>query len=299
MHTVDSSEMERHPPLTISIDDERYPPLLREIHDPPQNLYVRGNYEALQQPQVAIVGSRRASSAGLRLAQQLAGALGQADLQTCSGLALGIDGAAHEGGMNVGKETVAVVATGIDAVYPKRHVGLAQRICDQGCVVTEFPLGTPPRRENFPQRNRIISGLSMGVVVVEAALASGSLITARAALEQGREVFALPWSPLHEGGAGCLRLLQDGAKLVTSVEDILEELVPLYTLANPENPKRVQHGERKAEDSGLLQLLGFETISLDDLVRESARPVSEVMGALTQLELEMKVVRVEGGYIRA
>ena len=299
MPAVENSALERFPPVCISLDDSRYPLLLRETCGPPPKLYIRGNPDALNRPQVAIVGSRRASSAGLRLARDLAGELAQVGLQTCSGLALGIDGAAHEGALIAREQTVAVMATGIDRVYPKRHTDLAQRICVQGCLVTEFPPETPPRRENFPQRNRIISGLSMGVVVVEAALASGSLITARLALEQGREVFALPWSPLHGGGAGCLQLLRDGAKLVTSIEDILEELGPLYALASDNRSGATLVASSEKGPQGLLQYLGFEALSLDDIVRASGLAVSEVMAGLTQLEMDKRVVRVASGYMKA
>ena len=209
---------------TVAIDDEHYPPLLREIHDPPAQLYVLGDPALLLTPQLAVVGSRGATSAGLRLARDLSGQLSAAGLLVGSGLALGIDTAAHEGALQSGGRTVAVMATGIDQVYPHRNRALARRIAAAGCLVSEFPPGTPPRRHHFPKRNRIISGMALGVVVVEAALPSGSLITAGAALEQGRDVFALPWSPLHEGGLGCLQLLRDGAKMVRAVDDILEEL---------------------------------------------------------------------------
>jgi DNA processing protein len=299
MQTVDNSSLEPTPYITVSLDDERYPVLLREIHDPPSCLYVRGNPAALSRPMLAIVGSRRASSAGLRLARSFAHQLGEAGLQICSGLALGIDGAAHSGAVDAQGNTLAVMATGIEAVYPKRHQELAQHICSQGCLVTEFPPGTPPRRENFPQRNRIISGMSLGVLVVEAALASGSLITARTAMEQGREVFALPWSPLHTGGAGCLQLLGDGAKLVSGIEDILEELGPLYALACPTADAEEVSEKTRGVNKGLLGLIGFEAVSLEDILQDTALPVSEVLAALTQLELEKKVIRVDGGYVRA
>ena len=190
--------------IALAIDDERYPPLLRVIHDPPPLLYVRGDPAVLQEPHLAVVGSRRASPAGLRVAQILTGQVARAGLHICSGLALGIDGAAHRGALEAGGKSVAVMATGIDTIYPHRHLALAAQLEQAGCLVTEFPPGTPPLRQNFPKRNRIISGLSLGVLVVEAALPSGSLITAGAALEQGREVFALPWSMLHDGGRGCL-----------------------------------------------------------------------------------------------
>jgi DNA processing protein len=283
----------------LSISDDRYPPLLREIHDPPPLLYVRGDVELLRQPQLAMVGSRRATAAGLRAAQDFAGAVARAGLHICSGLALGIDGAAHRGALSAGGKTVAVMATGVEAIYPRRHQDLGEDILASGCLVTEFPPGTPPRRENFPQRNRIISGMSLGTLVVEAALPSGSLITANAALEQGREVFALPWSVAHQGGAGCLKLLRDGAKMVTGVEDILEELGALYGLQldmlrelEPEQPA----GKIRAK--GLLAMVGYEAVSVDTLVATSGMPVARVMSELSRLEMQGAVVRCPGGYVR-
>ena len=279
---------------TIALGDDDYPPLLREIHDPPRLLYVRGDRSFLLRPQLAIVGSRRASPAGLRLAEDLGARLAEAGLSICSGLALGIDGAAHRGAMAAGGCSVAVMATGIDRVYPQRHRALAEQLQQCGCLVTEFPPGTPPRRPNFPQRNRIISGLSLGVLVVEAALPSGSLITARSALEQGREVFALPWSMLHEGGMGCLDLLRDGAKMVRNVEDVLEELGPLYTL----HQESTEVGPVAPEEHALLACVGFEVTSLEQLVQSSGEPVSRVLGELSAMELRGQVARVSGGYIR-
>jgi DNA processing protein len=284
--------------VALTIDDERYPPLLRAIHDPPPLLFVRGDPGVLSEPQLAIVGSRRASPAGEQLAHTLSGQLASAGMQVCSGLAMGIDGAAHRGALSAGGRSVAVMATGIDRVYPRRHRALAAQLESAGCLVTEFPPGTPPLRQNFPQRNRIISGLSLGVLVIEAALPSGSLITATAALEQGREVFALPWSMLHQGGRGCLQLIRDGAKMVCDINDILEELGPLYALQQsalvappPAAPVPV-HGD------WLLPLVGYEVVALDELVQCSARPVPQVLGALLALELAGRVVRTAGGYIR-
>lgn len=284
--------------MVLAIDDEGYPPLLRAIPDPPPLLYVRGDPAVLLEAHLAVVGSRRASSAGLRVAQALSGQLASAGLHICSGLALGIDSAAHRGALATGGKSVAVMATGIDRVYPQRHQALAAQLEQAGCLVTEFPPGTPPLRHNFPKRNRIISGLSLGVLVIEAALPSGSLITAGTALEQGREVFALPWSMLHDGGRGCLQLIRDGAKLVQDVDDILEELGPLYALqrdcAMAEPP-----GRRAPPDgSWLLTLVGFEVVALDELAQRSSRPVAQVLAELSTLELTGQVVRTAGGYIR-
>ncbi len=282
----------------LDIDDARYPALLRTIHDPPPLLYIRGDPALLQEPLLAVVGSRRASPAGLRAAQALSGQLVGAGLHICSGLALGIDGAAHRGALDAGGKSVAVMATGIDRIYPRRHHALAAQLEQAGCLVTEFPPGTPALRHNFPRRNRIISGLSLGVLVVEAALPSGSLITARTAMEQGREVFALPWSILHDGGKGCLYLIRDGAKMVQDSEDILEELGSLYVLQRGCATVARAASEAAAGESWLLPLVGFEVAALDDLVQRSTRPVAQVLGELTALELAGQVQRTAGGYIR-
>jgi DNA processing protein len=280
---------------TVAIDDEHYPPLLREIHDPPALLYVLGDPALLLTPQLAVVGSRGATSAGLRLARDLSGQLSAAGLLVGSGLALGIDTAAHEGALQVGGRTVAVMATGIEQVYPHRNRALARRIEATGCLVSEFPPGTPPRRHHFPKRNRIISGMALGVVVIEAALPSGSLITAGAALEQGREVFALPWSPLHEGGLGCLQLLRDGAKMVRAVDDILEE----FDVGDVPRGVSFQTAREKGrEESWLLPLLGYEAITLDELVTGTARPAAHLLAELSNLELAGRVQRLSSGYIR-
>lgn len=281
----------------VTIDDEHYPPLLRAIHDPPPLLYVRGDPDVLLHAQLAVVGSRRASPAGLRVAEVLSGQLASAGLHICSGMAIGIDGAAHRGALAAGGRSIAVIATGIDRVYPRRHQALAAQLEQCGCLVTEFPPGTPPLRQNFPRRNRIISGLSLGVLVIEAALPSGSLISAGTALEQGREVFALPWSMLHEGGRGCLQLIRDGAKMVLDVADILEELGPLYALQQDSTRAPPGRGQ-PSHASWLLDLVGFEAVTLDELVHRSARPVGQVLGELSSLELEGQVARVAGGYIR-
>ncbi len=212
---------------------------------------------------------------------------------------MGIDSAAHRGALAAGGKTTAVMGTGIDRVYPRGNRELFQDTVQSGCVVTEFPPGTPPRKGHFPKRNRIISGLSLGVLVVEAALPSGSLITAGTAVEQGREVFTLPWSPLHEGGRGCLHLLRDGAKMVQGVEDILEELGPLYSSLCHAAGLDAQDAPAPVPASWLLGLLGFESMSLDELVEQSARPVAQVMAELSALELSGQVERTAGGYIRS
>jgi DNA processing protein len=287
----------------IAITDTRYPPLLKGIHDPPPLLYVRGDPALLSQAQLAMVGSRKASPAGLRAAGEFAGLATRAGLHITSGLALGIDAASHQGALAVGGSSVAVVATGIDRVYPARHRSLAQALEEGGCLVSEFPLGLPPVRSNFPRRNRIVSGLSLGVLVVEAALPSGSLITARTALDQGREVFTLPWSIYHAGGAGCLYLIRDGAKMVAAIEDILEELGPMYALQQdllqPEAPAPAPaEPELSGSEQTMLQLVGYERVTADELSQLSALPVARVMAELSSLELLGVIARECGGYIR-
>jgi DNA processing protein len=296
MQTADrGAEPVRDGVSTLTLEDSRYPPLLKLIPDPPPLLYVRGDPALLSFPQVAMVGSRRASPGGVRAAAELSAQLCAAGLAVCSGLALGIDGAAHRGALEAGGSTIAVLGTGIDQVYPRRHTKLAGSISRSGCLVSEFPPGVPPLRQNFPRRNRIISGLSLGVVVVEAALPSGSLITAGTALEQGREVFALPWSMLHRGGRGCLQLLHDGAKLVSGVDDILEELWPLSVVLRERLPaasREPSHG------CPLLEMVGFEPTDVDRLMQVTGLPVAEVIARLTSLELEGLIRRCPGGYIR-
>ena len=287
----------------LSLCDPAYPPLLRNIYDPPPFLYLRGNAALLQQPQLAVVGSRKASPAGLRATRSLSGQLIAAGLHICSGLAQGIDGEAHRAALNAGGSSIAVMATGIDVIYPRRHRELAEQLANGGCLVTEYPPGCQPERYRFPQRNRILSGLSLGVLVVEAALRSGSLITAAAALEQGREVFTLPWAVFHQTGRGCLKLIRDGAKMVESVEDILEELGPLYTLQRELfEPGELQAQTVENATSGhgrILAMIGYEVVAIDELVRQSELPVAAVMAALSALELEGQIARCAGGYIHS
>ncbi len=283
----------------LDLNDSRYPALLRHIPDPPRELYIRGDPALLQRPMLAMVGARRASAAGLQAAASLARNLGELGLGVCSGLALGIDAAAHRAALDCGAVTVAVMGTGIDAIYPRRNRQLGEQIAGSGCLVTEFPPGEPPRPGHFPRRNRIISGLSLGVIVVEAALRSGSLITARMATEQGREVFALPWSIAHDGGSGCLHLLRDGAKMVQGVEDVLEELGPLYSLLKASAPAApIATGGPEGAGSLLLGLIGDTEVAIDELARLSGLPVAQLLGQLSALELAGAVARGPAGYHR-
>ncbi|MEM8561467.1 MAG: DNA-processing protein DprA [Pseudomonadota bacterium] len=285
----------------VAFSDPNYPPLLQQIPNPPPVLYICGDNTLLSKAQVAMVGSRQASAAGLRAARRFSSQLVKSGLVVTSGLALGIDSAAHRGALEAGGRSIAVFATGIDRIYPTRHRGLAEELRGAGALVSEFPLGTPPEKCNFPRRNRIVSGLSLGVLVVEAALPSGSLITAKAALDQGREVFALPWSIYHSTGAGCLSLLRDGAKLVESERDIYEELGPTYTLLEdgdyaqtlPASSASLTHLQ-----SRLIQLLGDDVVTADELSLLCDLPINCVVGDLTALELLGRVRRVSGGYAR-
>ena len=303
-------ELTDFPVQVYCLGSADYPPLLKTIADPPPLLYVRGAADYLLRPQLAVVGSRRASSSGLRAAREFSAAAVELGMVVTSGLALGIDGAAHAGALAAGGASVAVMATGIEQIYPRRHRQLGEQLSQAGCLVTEYPPGSQPLREHFPRRNRIISGLSLGVLVVEAALPSGSLITAGTALEQGREVFTLPWSIYHPGGRGCLRLLRDGATQVQEVDDIVQQLASLVQLQRalslPEPPaeERQQRPARKdrqsqAPDQVLLTLIGDATIGVDELAAHSRLPPSQVMALLSSLELEGQVERSAGGYSRS
>ncbi len=285
--------------IAIDLTDPRYPALLSSIYDPPAILYARGNIQLLQAPMLAMVGSRRASPAGLRVATELAAGAVAAGLGICSGLAMGIDGAAHRGALAAGGDTVAVMATGIEQLYPRRHRTLGEEIGARGCLVSEFPPGSPPLPQHFPRRNRVISGLSLATVVVEAAFPSGSLLTAGSAIEQGREVFAVPWSIHHRNGRGCLRLLRDGAGMVESIADVLAELGPMYAaqrelFAPPALPRDALPAGRAA----IQELLGDEALPVEVLAAHTGQPVATVLSALSELELAGEATRESGGYIR-
>lgn len=282
----------------VSLCDPGYPALLRSIDSPPPFLYVRGASDALQCPQLAVVGSRRASALGVRAARDLAGDVAAAGLCVTSGLALGIDGAAHRGALHAGGRTVAVMATGIDRLYPAQHRDLADAICESGCLVSEFAPGTPPRRDHFPRRNRLISGLALGTLVVEAGLPSGSLITANTALNQGREVLTLPWSIYHGNGRGCLQLLHDGAVLVQTSRDITDALGRLP----PPGVQAVSAGAVNEDLSPcarqLVARLDEVAVDADSLAAVVGLPLQSVIAALTELEMAGSVQRCAGGYVR-
>lgn len=278
------------PRRIIVLGDPLYPPALLETADPPLLLYAQGQVEWLRAPGMALVGSRNPSPQGLENARAFAAALSQSGLVIVSGLALGVDGAAHEGALQGTAGTVAVVGTGLDRVYPKRHLTLAHRIVRRGLLLSEHSLGTPPLAANFPQRNRIIAGLAQGTLVVEAALQSGSLITARLASEAGRDVFAIPGSIHSPQSRGCHWLIKQGAKLVDSAQDVLEELRIGGSPAAPAEHKT----EAPAREDPLLDALGYEATSLDALSARTGWSAAELSTRLLELELEGRVARLPG-----
>jgi DNA processing protein len=286
----------------LSLDDPQYPPQLMQLDDPPPLLYVVGDPQLLGYPQLALVGSRNASAQGLIDAQRFARQLSEAGLVPTSGLALGIDGAAHRGALEGLGLTVAVLGTGIDRIYPARHRQLAQQIVDQGgALVSELPLGTAALAHNFPKRNRIISGLSLGVLVIEAALQSGSLISARLAAEQGREVFALPGSIHNPVSRGCHQLIRQGAVLVSDTQQIIDELaaqLPLRPAVRREPSEALEDAGLSSSEQQLISALGWEPVALDLLVIRVQQPVAQLQAGLLALELRGLVVTVAGGYQR-
>jgi DNA processing protein len=284
--------------------DPRYPRLLREIASPPLILFIEGDTSILQNPQVAMVGARQATPTGLETAYGLANELAQHGFVITSGLARGIDGASHKGCLSLAGKTIAVLGSGLANVYPSCHQRLAQQIVEKGgALVSEFFPDSPPKAEHFPRRNRIISGMSLGVVVVEAALRSGSLITVRYALEQGREVFAVPGSIRSPLSQGCHALLKQGATLIESSYDILLELScsPLIELAKDELSMRDRSDSKPkldSEDIKLVECLGFETTTIDNLVKRTGLTVDRLLGRLALLELQGYISAVPGGYAR-
>lgn len=274
----------------LSLADATYPQALLDMPDPPAALFAIGRLELLNRPAVAIVGSRNATQQGMANAEDFAGALARAGVTVVSGLALGIDGAAHRGALAAdgGGSTVAVVGTGVDVTYPSSHRALTQDIRARGVVVSEFPLGTPALAHNFPRRNRLIAGLSRGVLVVEAALRSGSLITARLAADAGREVFAIPGSIHSPLARGCHRLIRDGAKLVESAQDVLEDL------GVQSRPRRAEAPQEAVATDPLLALIGHDPVDIDTLAHRSGRPAGELAGALLELELAQHIERLPG-----
>ena len=294
----------------IMLADTSYPQALLRIADPPTLLYAKGNSALLNKPAIAIVGSRNASAQGMLNADRFAQNLSDAGLTVVSGLALGIDTGAHTGALQSAKaahkatnigSSIAVVGTGLDIVYPAANRALAHQLADVGCIISEYPLCTPAMAHNFPRRNRIISGLSLGVLVVEAAAQSGSLITARSALEQGREVFAIPGSIHSPLAKGCHQLIRQGAKLVESAQDILEELRLDHPLIQTSLGNATPIAASNLSDpklQSLLENMGHDALSVDQLVARSGLPVASVQAALLHLEMQGHIECLAGGQVR-
>ncbi len=286
----------------LTLGDADYPATLLNITDPPLMLYLLGSLMPAGEAQarlsnlpcLAIVGSRNPTPQGQINAGQFAEALGAAGWCVVSGLALGVDAAAHQGALRAGGHTVAVVGTGLDRVYPRKHLELAHRIARRGLIISEFALGTPPLTANFPRRNRLISGLSRGTLVIEAALQSGSLITARLAADQGKEVFAIPGSIHSPLSRGCHLLIKQGAKLVESAQDVLEELQPAGTQALDLAGDSAQQASPPPDDP-LLRAMGFDACSLDALQARTGLATAELQAQLLALELQGELARLPGG----
>ena len=276
----------------VTLADQEYPQTLLETPDPPTLLYVRGQIDLLNFPLFSIVGSRTPTFQGIQNAERFSAALTEAGFVIVSGLALGIDAAAHRGALS-GGATVAFIGTGIDRVYPARNHDLAVEIGAKGAIVSEFPLGTPATASNFPRRNRLIAGIAQGVLIVEAAIKSGSLITARLAAEQGREVFSIPGSIHSPQSKGCHQLIKQGAKLVETAQDILEELSwqsPIMSGHKTAMTKPSQH-----HSNSLLSIIGFDPCSLDELANHSGLSAESLSPQLLRLELEGAIARLPGG----
>lgn len=287
-----------------------YPVLLSHIAAVPPLLFVQGNLTLLQSQQLAVVGSRNPSPNGLDIAKRFSGYLSHVGLTITSGLALGIDAASHLGALENGGKTIAVLGTGLDCIYPKSHQNLAEQIIEKGALVSEYPLGTTAKPNNFPRRNRIISGLSLGVLVVEATLRSGSLITARLAVEQGREVFAVPGSIHNPLAKGCHDLIRQGAKLVETTQDILEELKFVMSVQDINHSHHVNKAtalinsditsamSTEAFSRAVLDNIGFETTTIDALVVRTKQTVQAISSTLSLLELKGMIASVPGGYVK-
>ena len=288
--TIDAAlRWQEHPEQHIvTLADEAYPQSLLQASDPPTLLYVRGRIELLNHPSLAIVGSRNPTPQGLKTAESFSRSLAAQKLCIVSGLALGIDAAAHRGALAAEGKTIAVIGTGTDRIYPARNKELAIAIAERGAIISEFPLGTPPLASNFPRRNRIISGLSRGVLVVEAAPESGSLITARLAAEQGREVFAIPGSIHSPMSRGCHKLIKQGAKLVETAEDVLEELGAIA------EPQALEKPPEAGAEHPILSALGHGPCSLDELAERTGLSADQLLPELLALELEGLVATLPG-----
>lgn len=284
----------------ITRDCPDYPPLLKQIHDAPPVFYCRGELLARDQLSIAIVGSRRCTLYGRQQAQKIASGLARAGMTVVSGLARGIDGAAHAGAVQAGGRTLAVLGTGVLKIYPPEHADLSKQVIEHGALISEFPLDTRPSPGLFPQRNRIISGLSHGVIVIEATRKSGAMHTVRHAMEQGREVFALPGRVDSLASEGCHDLLRDGVTLIRGVDDVLESLGPLIQpVATSEteqvhSPRELTLNERELE---VLNLTTIDAVAIDEILRATDLPPSSVLSTLTVLEMKRMVRRLPGSMI--
>lgn len=288
----------------IAIDHPLYPANLKEIPDPPVLLYVTGDPEVLGTPQIAMVGSRNPTAGGIENAERFAAELAGRGLCVTSGLASGIDAAAHRGALSVQGLSIAITGTGLDRVYPASNRELAHQLAEQGALVSELPIGTPPKPHHFPRRNRLISALSCGVLVVEATVRSGSLITARMATEQGREVLAIPGSIHNPMARGCHALIRQGAKLVETAEDVLEELASQINISPLQRPAVTDESslqnplapaEEDPEYAQLVHALGHDPVSIDTLVERTGLSIAALSSMLLMLELTGKVDKASGG----
>ena len=289
--------IDRHGVTIFTLADDAYPRLLREIPSPPLVLYVRGELGPADQPAVAVVGTRRASSYGREMARRLSTEVAAAGVTVVSGLARGIDGTAHQAALDAGGRTIAVFGCGIDTIYPPEHRRLADAIVGSGAIVTEFPLGTPPDAPNFPVRNRLISGLSLGVIVVEAPRRSGALITANFAADQGRTVYAVPGSVLSPGSEGPLQLLRDGATLAATADDVLTDLNLVDRQAAMENRQLLPTSD---EEAAVLERLDGQPRHIDEIALETGMAVSRLSALLLELQLKGFVRNVGAQhYVRA
>ena len=288
----------------ILFEDAHYPPLLKEIASAPILLYVQGNTELLLQPQIAMVGSRNPTQNGIEIAEEFSGLLVRSGFVVTSGLARGIDAASHHGALNHDGKTIAVLGSGLQNIYPSSHHTLAEKIVAQGCLISEFPLKAAPARENFPRRNRIISGLSLGILVVEAALKSGSLITAKFALEQNRDVFAIPGSLRNPTSQGCLSLIQQGAKCVTSINDILNEMninampIPPNNQGHTRNNKPTPLYKLDQTERLVLACIEDDGATLDQICFRSKLAAHLIATTLLRLELRDVVQCRHGSYTK-
>jgi len=288
---AEMAKLARHHVTALTWEDDAYPSLLKEIYAPPPVIYVQGELTPDDEWAVGLVGTRRATSYGKQVARMLGGDLARSGVTVVSGLARGIDGIAHQAALDAGGRTIAVTACGLDQVYPPEHRKLAQAIVESGALVSDYPLGTRPEARNFPPRNRIISGLSLGVVVIEAGHRSGALITSEFALEQGREVFAVPGNIVSRSSVGCNRLIRDGARMVLSAQDILEELN--LTMIEHQAEARTYLPADPTE-ARLLNLVSDNPVHVDEICRQSNLPIHKVSSTLAMMELKGMVRQVGG-----